>query len=66
MGFSHPTDRLLFLVYADPIAAVAAIETGRDVRHEYGLRGALLLPQQIHSTIWHVHDSRCSCLAVSP
>jgi 2'-5' RNA ligase len=56
MGFSHPTDRLLFLVYADPIAAVAAIETGRDVRHEYGLRGALLLPQQIHSTIWHVHD----------
>jgi len=56
MGFLHPTDRLLFLVYADRTAAVAAVETGRDVRHEYGLRGALLLPQHIHSTIWHVHD----------
>jgi RNA 2',3'-cyclic 3'-phosphodiesterase len=56
MGFSPPTNRLLFLVYADRAAAVAAIETGRDVRHEYGLSGALLLPQHIHSTIWHVHD----------
>jgi hypothetical protein len=27
MGFSHPTDRLLFLVYADRTAAVAAVET---------------------------------------
>lgn len=59
MGFSHPTDRLLFLVYADRAAAVAAIETGRDFRHEHGLRGALLLPQHIHSTLWHVHDD-CS------
>ena len=56
MGFSPPTNRLLFLVYADRTAAGAAIETGRDVRHEYGLRGALLLPQHIHSTIWHVQD----------
>ena len=56
MGFSHLTDRLLFLVYVDPTAAVAAVETGRDVRQGYGLRGALLLPQHIHSTIWHVHD----------
>lgn len=56
MGFSHPTDRLLFLVYADRTAAMAAIETARDVRHEYGLRGAPLLQQHIHSTIWHVHD----------
>jgi RNA 2',3'-cyclic 3'-phosphodiesterase len=56
MGFSHPTDRLLFLVYADRTAAVAAVETGRDVRNEYGLRGALLLSHHIHSTIWRVHD----------
>ena len=56
MGFSYPTDRLLFLVYADRSAAVAAVETGRDVRHAYGLKGALLLPHHIHSTIWHVHD----------
>ena len=50
MALSYPTDRLLFLVYADRSAAVAAIETARDVRHEYGLNGALLLPQHIHST----------------
>ena len=56
MGFSHPTDRLLFLVYADRTAAVAAVETGKAVRREYGLRGALLMPQHVHSTIWHVHD----------
>ena len=56
MGFSHPTDRLLFLVYADRSAAAAAVETGRNVRRGHGLRGALLLPQHVHSTIWHVHD----------
>jgi len=56
MGFSRPTDRLLFLVYADPIAAAAAVEAGFDLRDEYGLRGLPLLPQHIHSTLWHIGD----------
>jgi RNA 2',3'-cyclic 3'-phosphodiesterase len=56
MGFSRPTDRLLFLVYADPAAAAAAVEAGFDLRDEYGLKGLPLLPQHIHSTLWHVGD----------
>jgi 2'-5' RNA ligase len=56
MGFSCPTDRLLFLVYADPPAAAAAVEFGRGLRHEYGLRGSPILQRHIHSTLWHVGD----------
>lgn len=56
MGFSRPTDRLLFLVYADPAAATAAVEAGFELRDEYGLKGLPLLPQHIHSTLWHVGD----------
>ena len=54
MGFSRPTDRLLFLVYADPSAA--AVEVGCGLRGEYGLRGAPILSRHIHSTLWHVGD----------
>jgi len=56
MGFSRPTDRLLFLVYADPRAAAAAVEIGCGLRDEYGLRGPPILPRHIHSTLWHVCD----------
>ena len=56
MGFSRPTDRLLFLVYADPPAAAAAVETACGVRDEYGLTGPLILTRHIHSTLWHVCD----------
>lgn len=56
MGFSRPTDRLLFLVYADPTAADAAVAAGFDLRDEHGLTGLPLLPQHIHSTLWHVGD----------
>jgi hypothetical protein len=44
MGFSRPTGRLLFLVYADSRAAAAAVEIGCGLRDEYGLRGPLILP----------------------
>jgi hypothetical protein len=40
MGLSRPTDRLLFLVYADPRAAAAAVEIGGGLRVEHGLRRA--------------------------
>lgn len=56
MGFSRPTDRLLFLVYADPPAAAAAVEIGAGLRDEYGLRGSPILSRHIHSTLWHVGD----------
>jgi 2'-5' RNA ligase len=56
MGFSRPTDRLLFRVYADPPAAVAAVEVACGLRDEYGLNGPLILPRHIHSTLWHVCD----------
>jgi len=56
MGFSRPTDRLLFLVYADPVAAESAMEIGNRLRAEYGLRGLPILPRHIHSTLWHVCD----------
>lgn len=59
MGFSRPTDRVLFLAYADHTAAAAAVEKGRDLRHEYGLRGTLILPQHIHSTLRHIGDAFC-------
>lgn len=59
MGFSCATDRLLFLVYADHTAAEAAVEKGRDLRREYGLRGTPILPRHIHSTLWHVCDDFC-------
>lgn len=56
MGFSRPTDRLLFLVYADPFAAAAAVEVGAGLREDYDLRGPSILPRHIHSTLWHVGD----------
>jgi RNA 2',3'-cyclic 3'-phosphodiesterase len=56
MGFSRPTHRLLFLVYADPPAAAGAVEIGCGLRDEYGLRGPLILARHIHSTLWHVGD----------
>ncbi len=56
MGFSRPTDRLLFLVYADPPAAAAAVEIGCGLRDEYDLKGPPIQPRHIHSTLWHVGD----------
>ena len=56
MGFSRATDRLLFLVYADPPAAAAAVKIGAGLRDEHDLRGALILSRHIHSTLWHVGD----------
>ncbi|SEP09574.1 2'-5' RNA ligase [Rhodospirillales bacterium URHD0017] len=56
MGFSRPTARLLFLVYADPTAAAAAVETGCRLRDQYGLNGPPILRRHIHSTLWHVCD----------
>jgi 2'-5' RNA ligase len=56
MGFSRPTDRLLFLAYADPPAAAAAVEIGCGLRDDYGLKGPPILPRHIHSTLWHVCD----------
>jgi RNA 2',3'-cyclic 3'-phosphodiesterase len=56
MGFSRPTDRLLFLVYADPPAAAAAAEISAGLRDAYGLRGSAIPPRHIHSTLWHVGD----------
>jgi 2'-5' RNA ligase len=56
MGFSCPTDRLLFLVYADPPAAAAAVKIGAGLRDEYDLTGPLILSRHIHSTLWHVGD----------
>lgn len=56
MGSSYLTDRLLFLVYADPSAAAAAVEIGCGLREEYGLHGSPILPRHIHSTLWRVCD----------
>ena len=56
MGFSRPTDRLLFLVYADQPAAAAAVEAASGLRDDYGLNGRLILTRHIHSTLWHVCD----------
>ena len=56
MGFSRPTDRLLFLVYADQPAAAAAVEVACGLRDEHDLRGTPILPRHIHSTLWHVGD----------
>jgi RNA 2',3'-cyclic 3'-phosphodiesterase len=56
MGFSRPTDRLLFFVYADPMAAAAAVDIGCGLRDAYGLSGTPILARHIHSTLWHVGD----------
>ncbi len=56
MGFSRFTDRLLFLAYPDATTATGIADLGRDLRDDHGLTGLPLLPQHVHSTLWHVGD----------
>lgn len=56
MGFPRYTDRLFFAAYPDRTTADRIVELAWDHRDDYGLRGLPLLPQHIHSTLWHVGD----------
>ena len=56
MGFSRHTDRLFFAVCPNETTAARIVDLAWNFRDDYALRGLPLLPQHIHSTLWHVGD----------
>jgi 2'-5' RNA ligase len=56
MGFSRHTDRLFFAICPDETTAASIVDLAWNFRDDYSLRGLPLLPQHIHSTLWHIGD----------
>jgi RNA 2',3'-cyclic 3'-phosphodiesterase len=56
MGFSRHTGRLFFAVCLNETTAADIVDLAWDFRDDYALRGLPLLPEHIHSTLWHVGD----------